>query len=116
MSDTSRRASLPSTRMVPAADKACQLKHFRVDTPRRVTYSCVDFGHGFSTEPRRPTIMNRKLFAVLFVVGLAVLVAAPTAFGQAPHPAGGEANLIIPDLGQVHVAGANGRMLLMLGL
>ena len=60
--------------------------------------------------------MNRKLFAALFVLGLAALVAAPAAFGQAPHPAGGEANLIIPDLGQVHVAGASGRTLLMLGL
>jgi len=60
--------------------------------------------------------MNRKLFAVLLVLGLAALVAAPAAFGQAPHPAGGEANLTIPDLGQVHIAGANGRTLLMLGL
>ena len=60
--------------------------------------------------------MNRKLFAVLLVLGLVALVAAPAAFGQAPHPAGGEANLTIPDLGQVHIAGANGRTLLMLGL
>src|SRR5688572_13671749 len=102
--------------MVPGADKACQLKHFRVDTLRRVTYSCVDFGHGLSTELRRPTTMNRKLVAVLLVLGLAVLVAVPMAFGQAPHPAGGEANLKIPDLGQVEVAGTSGRALLMLGL
>jgi K(+)-stimulated pyrophosphate-energized sodium pump len=102
--------------MVPGADKACQLKYFRVDTLDRVTYSCVDFGHGFSIQLRRPTIMNRKLFAVLLVLGLAALVAVPAAFGQAPHPAGGEANLKIPDLGQVHVAGASGRSLLMLGL
>src|SRR5688572_13563612 len=116
MSGTSRRASSPSNGMVLAAHKACQLKYFRVDTPHRVTYSCVDFGHGFSTEPRRPTIMNRKLFAVLLVLGLVALVVAPAAFGQAPHPAGGEANLIIPDLGQVQIAGASGRALLMLGL
>ncbi|HEY7521582.1 MAG TPA: sodium-translocating pyrophosphatase [Methylomirabilota bacterium] len=60
--------------------------------------------------------MNRKLFAVLLVLGVAVLVAVPAAFGQAPHPAGGEANLRIPDLGQVQVAGVSGRALLMLGL
>ena len=52
----------------------------------------------------------------LLVVGLVTLVAVPTAFGQAAHPAGGEANLRIPDLGQVHVAGASGRSLLMVGL
>jgi len=60
--------------------------------------------------------MNRKLFASLLVLGLLALVAAPVAFGQAPHPAGGEANLRIPDLGQVRVAGASGRALLMVGL
>jgi K(+)-stimulated pyrophosphate-energized sodium pump len=60
--------------------------------------------------------MNRKLFAVLLVLGLVALVVAPAAFGQAPHPAGGEANLIIPDLGEIQIAGASGRVLLMLGL
>jgi K(+)-stimulated pyrophosphate-energized sodium pump len=60
--------------------------------------------------------MNRKLFAVLLVLGLTALAVAPAAFAQAPHPAGGEANLNIPDLGQVHVAGMSGRTLLKLGL
>jgi K(+)-stimulated pyrophosphate-energized sodium pump len=60
--------------------------------------------------------MNRKLVAALLVLGLAALAIAPAAFAQAPHPGGGEANLIIPDLGQVHVAGMSGRALLMLGL
>jgi K(+)-stimulated pyrophosphate-energized sodium pump len=60
--------------------------------------------------------MNRKLFAVLLVLGLAALIAAPAALAQAPHPGGGEANLKIPDLAQVHVAGVSGRALLMLGL
>jgi K(+)-stimulated pyrophosphate-energized sodium pump len=60
--------------------------------------------------------MNRKLFATLLVLGLAALVMAPAALAQAPHAPGGEANLIIPDLGQVQVAGFNGRTLLMLGL
>jgi K(+)-stimulated pyrophosphate-energized sodium pump len=60
--------------------------------------------------------MNRKLFAALLVLGLAALIMVPAALAQAPHPAGGEANLQIPDLGQVNVAGVNGRTLLMLGL
>jgi K(+)-stimulated pyrophosphate-energized sodium pump len=59
--------------------------------------------------------MNRKLFVALLVLGLAALIAAP-ALAQAPHPAGGEANLRIPDLGQVHIGGVNGRTLLSLGL
>jgi K(+)-stimulated pyrophosphate-energized sodium pump len=60
--------------------------------------------------------MNRKLFTVLLVLGLAALVVVPAALAQAPHTPGGEANLMIPDLGQVQVAGFNGRTLLMLGL
>ncbi|HEX3177082.1 MAG TPA: sodium-translocating pyrophosphatase [Methylomirabilota bacterium] len=59
--------------------------------------------------------MNRKLFVALLVLGLAALIAAP-ALAQAPHAAGGEANLRIPDLGQVHIGGVNGRTLLSLGL
>ena len=59
--------------------------------------------------------MNRKLFVALLVLSLAALIAAP-ALAQAPHPAGGEANLRIPDLGQVHIGGVNGRTLLSLGL
>ena len=35
---------------------------------------------------------------------------------QAEHRPGGEANLVLPDLGQVDVGGYNGRTLLMIGL
>src|SRR5215475_6810500 len=42
-----------------------------------------------------------------------VLAAAPT---QGQHAGGGEASLIVPDLGQVPVGGMNGRSLLLLGL
>src|SRR5262245_6854421 len=42
-----------------------------------------------------------------------VLAAAPT---QGQHAGGGEASLIVPDLGQVPVGGMNGRSLLMVGL
>src|SRR5215475_12535721 len=41
-------------------------------------------------------------------------LAAPPAQGQ--HAGGGEASLIVPDLGQVPVGGMNGRSLLMVGL
>src|SRR6266481_2460372 len=106
--------------MVLAADKACQLNEFRVDTPRAVTYSSGDFGHGLSIEPGRPTSMNGKFLTALLVLALVALVAAPTVLAQAPPPpaqhGGGEASLKIPDLGQVHVGGIGGRTLLTLGL
>src|SRR6267143_2451491 len=106
--------------MVLAADKACQLNEFRVDTPRAVTYSSGDFGHGLSIEPGRPTSMNGKFLTALLVLALVALVAAPTVLAQAPPaPAshgGGEASLKIPDLGQVHVGGIGGLTLLTLGL
>src|SRR5437660_979960 len=106
--------------MVLAADKACQLNEFRVDTPRAVTYSSGDFGHGLSIEPGRPTSMNGKFLTALLVLAVVALVAAPTVLAQAPSaPAqhgGGEASLKIPDLGQVHVGGIGGRTLLTFGL
>jgi len=49
----------------------------------------------------------------LVVLTLALLV---TSAAPALAAAGGEANLKIPDLGQVHVAGTSGRTLLMFGL
>jgi K(+)-stimulated pyrophosphate-energized sodium pump len=49
----------------------------------------------------------------LVVLTLALLV---TSVAPALAAAGGEANLKIPDLGQVHVAGTSGRTLLMFGL
>jgi len=58
----------------------------------------------------------------LLLLGLALggLAAAPDALAAAPtqgqHAGGGEASLIVPDLGQVPVGGMNGRSLLMLGL
>src|SRR5213083_2209538 len=64
--------------------------------------------------------MNRKVLAALLVLALATVVAAPTVLAQASSgPAqhgGGEASLKIPDLGQVHVGGVNGRTLLTGGL
>src|SRR3989442_6068909 len=57
---------------------------------------------------------------LLLAVALAGFVAIPDARAAAPapgqHTGGGEANLIVPDLGQVAVGGMNGRRLLMVGL
>jgi K(+)-stimulated pyrophosphate-energized sodium pump len=61
---------------------------------------------------------RRSLFIlpVLFAVALLFLVPVHS-FAQAPaQPAGGEANLILPDLGQATFLGINGRTLLMAGL
>jgi len=61
----------------------------------------------------------------LAIVMLIALCAPMAAFAQQPEPAaaapaerhvGGEANLVLPDLGQVDVGGYDGRMLLMIGI
>ena len=55
--------------------------------------------------------------AAWIVLPALVLVALALAGPGAAHAAaGGEANLKIPDLGQIHVAGVSGRSLLMTGL
>jgi K(+)-stimulated pyrophosphate-energized sodium pump len=69
------------------------------------------------------------IVTALLALVVLVLAAAPTALAQAPaggataapaaaapHQGGGEASLIIPDLGQVNFLGINGRTLLILGL
>src|SRR5499426_2999468 len=75
--------------------------------------------------------MNRSQSAIarstlwivpLLLLGLVLggLATAPGALAAAPtqgqHAGGGEASLIIPDLGQVPVGGMNGRVLLLAGL
>ncbi|HXH83478.1 MAG TPA: sodium-translocating pyrophosphatase [Candidatus Tectomicrobia bacterium] len=47
---------------------------------------------------------------------LLVLLVASAAWAQAPHPGGGEASLVIPDLDQVRLLGLGGRALLEIGL
>ena len=63
----------------------------------------------------------RPALLAFLVVALATAFAAPAVFAQtpssgAPHAVGGEANLRIPDLGQVQFVGVAGRTLLMTGL
>jgi K(+)-stimulated pyrophosphate-energized sodium pump len=59
----------------------------------------------------------RSSRAVWLVLPALVLVACALAWsGEAHAAAGGEANLKIPDLGQMHVGGVSGRSLLMAGL
>src|SRR5438093_9816399 len=57
---------------------------------------------------------------LLLSLALGALAAAPDALAAAPtqgqHAGGGEASLIVPDLGQVPVGGMNGRNLLLFGL
>ncbi len=69
---------------------------------------------------RHPTCFAGLLVALLLLTGGAAPVAAQPpapAAQQAPVPhAGGEANLVLPDLGQVEFNGINGRTLLMGGL
>jgi K(+)-stimulated pyrophosphate-energized sodium pump len=64
---------------------------------------------------RRVSAALALVLLAALVVGAAPAFAQPTAAAPAHQP-GGEANLIIPDLGQVPVMGMNGRTLLMLGL
>jgi K(+)-stimulated pyrophosphate-energized sodium pump len=59
--------------------------------------------------------------ALLLALTVSAAAAAPEALAAAPagagqHTGGGEADLIVPDLGQVAVGGMNGRILLLLGL
>src|SRR5262245_44984610 len=75
----------------------------------------------FTGPARRSDSMARNLVrtsrAAWFVLPALVLVVLALACpGAADAAAGGEANLKIPDLGQVHVGGMNGRSLLMSGL
>src|SRR5436190_1273669 len=54
--------------------------------------------------------------ALLMLIALAVLAAPAFAQSGPPTHGGGEANLKIPDLGQVQLLGVNGRTLLLSGL
>ena len=61
-------------------------------------------------------VMRITRAAWLLLPALLVVAALVVAGPSAAHAAGGEANLKIPALDQVHVAGASGRTLLMAGL
>src|SRR5712691_7046201 len=66
----------------------------------------------------------RTVAVLLLALTMSAAAAAPEALAAAPagpagagqHAGGGEANLKVPDLGQVAVGGMNGRTLLLLGL
>ncbi len=76
------------------------------------------FAHGLSS-PAARALLSAALLALC--VGLLVV---PLAFGQeagsaspaVSHSGGGEANLVLPDLGSVDFLGMSGRTLLMFGL
>jgi K(+)-stimulated pyrophosphate-energized sodium pump len=69
----------------------------------------------FTSNGRRVSTALALLVLVALVVAAAPALAQSTTAAPAHQP-GGEANLIIPDLGQVPVMGMNGRTLLTLGL
>jgi K(+)-stimulated pyrophosphate-energized sodium pump len=67
----------------------------------------------------RPSCFVGMLVALLLSLGSAAIAAQPPAAAAQPEPvrhAGGESNLVLPDLGQVDFQGINGRTLLMVGL
>jgi K(+)-stimulated pyrophosphate-energized sodium pump len=64
----------------------------------------------------RNNIAKSRAWLVLPAIVLLTFALVAAAAGPAMAAAGGEANLKIPDLGQVQVAGMGGRTLLMLGL
>lgn len=77
-------------------------------------------GHGTSAKrywgDRRPNavVFTALLLLLWALAGTATFAQAP---GGAPaHHSGGEANLVLPDLGQVDFMGINGRTLLMVGV
>jgi K(+)-stimulated pyrophosphate-energized sodium pump len=76
-----------------------------------------------TSRPRVARLGALAAALLLFVLGAAPSAAqaqttadAPVVQQQAPAHAGGEANLVLPDLGQVEFQGINGRALLMGGL
>jgi K(+)-stimulated pyrophosphate-energized sodium pump len=70
----------------------------------------------------RPAVPIAGVLALLLLLGAVAgpATAQPTAptgaATAAPHGGGGEASLRMPDVGQIHLAGVNGRALLMAGL
>ena len=75
----------------------------------------------FSSRAARAGILAAVLAAALAAAGSAVSAApqlpdAATVQQETRRPAGGEANLVLPDLGSVEFQGVNGRTLLMGGL
>jgi K(+)-stimulated pyrophosphate-energized sodium pump len=67
--------------------------------------------------PSRPANHARAWLAPLAFALLICFIAPGHAFAQTPTAAGGEAELILPDLGQAtFLGGVNGRSLLMIGL
>jgi K(+)-stimulated pyrophosphate-energized sodium pump len=70
----------------------------------------------FSPRRARYALPATLLLFCLATVPMLAQGPAPAAPAQAPQHAGGEANLVLPDLGSVEFQGINGRTLLMAGL
>jgi K(+)-stimulated pyrophosphate-energized sodium pump len=80
---------------------------------------CKDaFNGGILMRKLRQNILNSRLWLARLAAGslVALGAAAVTFAAPPPEPAGGEANLNLPDLSQVKFLGINGHTLLMWGL
>src|SRR5687768_7275368 len=101
-----------------------------VPNPQSAVLFCGTIS-GFEWVPRPLSVLRRSMFETLrscracsLMAMLVLCLAAVPAAAQAPAPApaqqapaaphvpGGEANLVLPDLGQVDFNGINGRTLL----
>jgi K(+)-stimulated pyrophosphate-energized sodium pump len=81
------------------SEASLALPHFRARSGRRVAV----------------LLLTAVVFAL--VGGITPLASAATPGAPTPgHASGGEANLKVPDLGQVNFSGINGRTLLLWGL
>ncbi|MBI2215876.1 MAG: sodium-translocating pyrophosphatase [Candidatus Rokubacteria bacterium] len=75
---------------------------------------------GTASKPRStisPILLSLLVALVVVALGTAAAIAqTPQATAPAPHAGGGEASLVVPDLGQAQFLGMSGRALLMAGL
>ena len=70
----------------------------------------------FRVEAKTTVMALRRVLSTFFVCLLAFILFAPASLHAQEHRAGGEANLILPDLDMATFFGMGGRSLLMLGL
>src|SRR5712691_10428852 len=115
-----RRSS--SLRIVPGARKACQHAHFeRARVALTGHHASRRVFVGFTPHPRRSQRMTRfdprsRRTALAALTALVATVTLALAAAPALAAGGGEASLVVPDLGTVTFGAVSGRALLMWGL
>ena len=94
---------------------AARLANACYNPPERASQTQPLFGRPSVT--KRTTLSVRRAAALFLALALVTLLAPAAALAQsAPAHAGGEASLVVPDLGTVRLLGLDGRTLLMTGL